>query len=181
MGVSGHRHAPAALWCICVCGLRSSVSAYPLPSLLLQLTTWRKNPKVHHRTHNIPPPVPILSQLNPVHTLQASLPKIHSDAILPPTTWSSEWSLSFGLSHENVVLLSLFSHACHMPRPPHSPCYYNNNNSNNNRTMPWSYFVLFFVQYSRSFVILIVNVDVINHLLLFMSSVFTRSPFPDTK
>jgi hypothetical protein len=74
------------------------------------LTTWRKNPKVHHRTHNSPPPVPILSQANPIHTSQANLPKIHSDPILPPTPWLS-----------NLVRISLLSHACHMPCPPHSP------------------------------------------------------------
>jgi hypothetical protein len=35
--------------------------------------------------------------------------------------WSSQWSLSFELPHQNLVHFSLLSHACHMPRPPHSP------------------------------------------------------------
>jgi hypothetical protein len=34
---------------------------------------------------------------------------------------SSELSLSFGLSHQNLVHFSLLSHACHMPCLPHSP------------------------------------------------------------
>jgi hypothetical protein len=85
------------------------------------LTPWRKNPKVHHRTHNSPPPVPVLSQSNPIHTPQASLPKIHSNPIFPPTPWSSKSSPSLGISPPNLVYFSLLSHACHMPRPPHSP------------------------------------------------------------
>jgi hypothetical protein len=58
---------------------------------------------VHHRTHNSPPPVPVLSQSNPIHTPQTNLPKIHSDPIFPPTPRSSQWYLSFGLSHQNLV------------------------------------------------------------------------------
>jgi hypothetical protein len=59
------------------------------------LTLWRKNPTVHRSTHNRPPPVPILSHLNPIHTPKANLHKIHTDSILPSTSWTSEWSLSF--------------------------------------------------------------------------------------
>jgi hypothetical protein len=69
----------------------------------LKLTPWRKYPKVHHRTHNSPPPVPVLRQSNPIHTPQPNHPKIHSDPIFPPTPWSSQRSLSFGLSHQNPV------------------------------------------------------------------------------
>jgi hypothetical protein len=76
-----------------------------------KLTPWRKNPKVYHRTHNSPPPIPVLRQSNPIHNPQANLPKINSDPIFPPMPWSSQWSLSFGLSHLNLVHISLLSHA----------------------------------------------------------------------
>jgi flagellar basal body-associated protein FliL len=70
---------------------------------IIIITPWRKNPKVHRRTHNIPPPVSVLNQSNPIHTPQANLPKIHSDPIFPPAPWSYQWSLSFGLSlHEYI-------------------------------------------------------------------------------
>jgi hypothetical protein len=58
---------------------------------------------VHHRIHKSRPPVPILSQLDPLYTPPAILPKIHSDPILSYTPWSCKWSLSFWLSHQNLV------------------------------------------------------------------------------
>jgi hypothetical protein len=41
--------------------------------------------------------------------------------------WSSEWSLFFRLSYQNLEHFSFLSHACHMTCLPHSPstCCYN--------------------------------------------------------
>jgi hypothetical protein len=48
-----------------------------------------------------PPPVPILSQINPIHTISPYLSKIHFNIVQPPTSWSSQWSLSFWPSGPN--------------------------------------------------------------------------------
>jgi hypothetical protein len=58
-----------------------------LPSIL-----W--NPKVQHRAHKSPPLVPILNHTNPIHSISSYLSKIHFNIVHPPTSWSSQWSLS---------------------------------------------------------------------------------------
>ena len=88
-------------------------------------TLW--NPKVHYRTHKLPPPAPIMSQPHPVPTAPSHF-KSHLNIILPSKSWSPQWPLSLRFPHQNLVHTFPFLHTYHMPRLSHSSRFYQPHN-----------------------------------------------------
>ena len=81
------------------------------------------NPKVHYCIHKWLPSVPMPSQLD-----QVCFQKIQLNIILPSTTRSSKWSLSFRFPHQNPVCTFPLPHTCYMPQPFHSSRLFHSNN-----------------------------------------------------
>ena len=68
---------------------------------------------VHYRSHKCQPTVPILSQLDPVHTLLSHFLKIRHNIILPSTPGFPKWSLSLrfhNLNSQRSLSQRCFSH-----------------------------------------------------------------------
>jgi hypothetical protein len=84
-------------------------------SVLQEIPLLLWNPKVQYQFHKRPPLVPVLSQMHPVHIFPRYFSEIHSN-ILSSTPRSSEWSLSFRFSNQNILRISRIPHACYMPR-----------------------------------------------------------------
>jgi hypothetical protein len=51
-----------------------------------------------------------------------SHPNSHRSILIlsnPPTSWSSQWSFSFWISHQYHICFHLLPHSCYMPCPSH--------------------------------------------------------------
>jgi hypothetical protein len=113
---------------ICIFNLKALVITYSLTHSMEQSPSWEANlfsasqeiprilwnPKVHYRIHKIPPPVPILGQLGPVHASTFHFVKIVIlSSLLRPDLPGGLFPSDF---HTKI---SFPPHTCYMSPHPH--------------------------------------------------------------
>jgi len=81
--------------------------------LVKKFPTFYETRRFRYHSHKCPSPVPILSQLDPVHTPTSHFLKIHLNIILPSMPGSLKWSLSLRFPHQNPVYASPLPHMCY--------------------------------------------------------------------
>ena len=82
------------------------------------------NPMVHCPIHKCSPPVPSLSQIDPVYTPTSHFLKIHINIIVPSTPGSPKWTLSLRFPYQSPINASPLTLTRYMPRPSHSSRFY---------------------------------------------------------
>jgi len=73
------------------------------------------NPKVHYHVHKCPPPVRILSQLDPIHNPTSHFLKIQLIIFLPSSLGSPKLSFSLRFPHQNPAYAFPLPHTWYMP------------------------------------------------------------------
>jgi hypothetical protein len=77
-----------------------------------------RNPKVHFRIHNSPPPVAIPSQVDPVRATPFHFLKIHCNIILSSTLRSYNWTISLRIRHHDPECTALLFQTCSIAGSP---------------------------------------------------------------
>jgi hypothetical protein len=85
----------------------------PVAQLLKNFPTFFRTPRVHYRIHKSLSLIPILPQINPIHTTRSHLSKMHFNIVVPHVCRSSP---------QNPLLILILPRACYMPCSSHPCC-----------------------------------------------------------